>query len=798
MPIVTQRDEGQEVYYVRDQNGNTVGGPYNSRGTAQSVDAAFFPSGGSGGGSGGGSDGGSASDIATGIIGGREYAIPTSPLGTIPAAQALMAAPLDLPDYLVAGLSPQQLQAIQLAQSSAGLGQEGLLTGQATTAQALEAARAAGLDPLGGFGEQAQGLIDQGQGFMGQGAGTTGNIVQGIPGLLETGRSAAEQGLATVTAAGERGVSNAAAARSGMLGALGHDDAAIAAAMQQLQAQQGTLGGISGAARQGVDRAVESGGLQLDQATLNALSQAGLTGEQTSEASQAAASVADAARRAGVPIQSALSGSLTAAQENALRQAMAGQESVATAADRARLFSEQASQQLQQAGEFGMGAATSGLSALEGAGREFSPEQIGAFMDPYEQGVVDQVMRDLARQGEIQKQSIGAQAVGAGAFGGSRHAVAEQELARNILEAQARASGQLRSQGFGQAQQAAMSAFEQARQRELSAAGLMGQLGQAGAGSATAAAQAAGSLGLGAEELAQTGALSGAQLGIGVDQFAAANAQSLAQTGLSLEQLSAQTGLSAAELAGQLGVASGQVGLSATGQQSANIQALLQSGLSAEQIAAQTGLSSEQLAQQGIMSGAQLASGQVQQDIAGQQAAGQMGMQGASLGIQAGQTAANIGLQASGQGLQGAQTALQGAGQQAQIGQGIGSLGVQTGQLGLGASGQELAAGQTAAQIGQQQANLGQQLQGVNLQDIAMLQQSGALTQQQDQSVLEAERLTQYQNAMAPYQQVGFLSDVVQGSPMGSTVTQTQPGPSPFSQAAGLMLGGAALYNAFQ
>lgn len=501
MPISEQREDGERVYYVQSRSGETIAGPFNSRQAAQSVDASFN-SGPIGAMAVQQNSTGSDSGLATAVIGGREYAVPQYPLGSIPAAQALAAAPINLPDYLVAGLTPEQLAAMSLASSSTGLGQEGLYAGQATTAQALEAAQAAGLDPLGGFGTQAQALLGQGSGLMGQGAELARSVSQGIPDLLNYGMSTAQQ----------------------------------------------------------------------------------------------------------------------------------------------------AAQQLQESGEFGRNAVTAGLAALGNVGGQFDPASVSAYMNPYEQIVVDQVMEDLARQGALRQQGLSAQAVGSGAFGGSRQAVAEQELARNVLREQARAAGQLRSQGYGQAQQAAMTAFEQARQRDLSAAGLTGQ----------------------------------------------------------------------------------------------------------------------------------------------------MGMQGASLGIQAGQTAADIGLQASGQALQGAQTQLQGAGQQAQIGQGIGSLGLQTGQLGLGTSGQQLAAGQTAAQIGQQQANLGQQLQGMNLQDIAMLQQAGALGQQQTQSELEAERLTAYQNAMAPYQQIGFLSDVIQGSPMGSTVTQTQPGPSPFSQAAGLMLGGAALYNAFQ
>ena len=77
-------------------------------------------------------------------------------------------------------------------------------------------------------------------------------------------------------------------------------------------------------------------------------------------------------------------------------------------------------------------------------------------------------MADVARAGDIQRQGIGAKAAGAGAFGGSRQAIAESELGRNVLDRQANIAAQLRNQGFGQA----LTASQKAAQ-------LMGGLGQA-------------------------------------------------------------------------------------------------------------------------------------------------------------------------------------------------------------------------------------------------------------------------------------------------------------------------------
>ena len=120
--------------------------------------------------------------------------------------------------------------------------------------------------------------------------------------------------------------------------------------------------------------------------------------------------------------------------------------------------------------------------------------------------------------------------------------------------------------------------------------------------------------------------------------------------------------------------------------------------------------------------------------------------------------------QAAGQaGMAGAQLMQSGAAQYGQLGQGIGSLGMN-------------------------QAKLGEAFQGLNLNDINTLSSFGGQEQGQQQAVLDAQRQTQYQNTMQPYQQLGFYSDIFQGMPTSqSTFTsQQQPSASPVSQFAGL------------
>ena len=116
------------------------------------------------------------------------------------------------------------------------------------------------------------------------------------------------------------------------------------------------------------------------------------------------------------------------------------------------------------------GQTGAGSAALAGGlGMLADPTRsVGMFMSPYQTEVIDRAMADVARAGDIQRQGIGAKAAGAGAFGGSRQAIAESELSRNVLDRQANIAAQLRNQGFGQA----LTASQKAAQ-------LMGGLGQA-------------------------------------------------------------------------------------------------------------------------------------------------------------------------------------------------------------------------------------------------------------------------------------------------------------------------------
>jgi len=194
------------------------------------------------------------------------------------------------------------------------------------------------------------------------------------------------------------------------------------------------------------------------------------------------------------------------------------QQQAAQAAARARGQTEMAGRDLRSAGQMGQTAAIQGIAGLAGTGDQYDPSSASSFMDPFNRDVIDAQQAEIARLGEKQKIAARDQAVKSGAFGGSRGAIAEAEIGRNVLQQQAKTGAELRSQGFQQAQQQAQQSFEQAQGRRQQAAQMTGSLGQAGAQTGISAAQQAANLGLSAEQLAQRGALEGGQLGLSGQQ----------------------------------------------------------------------------------------------------------------------------------------------------------------------------------------------------------------------------------------------------------------------------------------
>jgi hypothetical protein len=132
-----------------------------------------------------------------------------------------------------------------------------------------------------------------------------------------------------------------------------------------------------------------------------------------------------------------------------------------------------------------------GVDTVDASTAEYDPTSYKDYYDPFVEEVIDTTLSDIGRQTDIERNRIGADSISAGAFGGSRQAVAEQELARNSADQMAKTGAQLRSAAFTGAQQQAQSAFENQQKRGLEAGQLFQGLGT-GIGALGEAAQTQG------------------------------------------------------------------------------------------------------------------------------------------------------------------------------------------------------------------------------------------------------------------------------------------------------------------
>ena len=141
---------------------------------------------------------------------------------------------------------------------------------------------------------------------------------------------------------------------------------------------------------------------------------------------------------------------------------------------------------------------SSAQQAIAGSGQLFSPTNLSAYSNPFQQQVIDTTLAEINRQGDIARNQLAAQGVGAGAFGGSRLGIQGAELDRNLADSRARALAQLNSQNFTQALGSAQSSFENQQRRQQAQSQLFGGI-----------AGLYGSLG------GQQAAIAGQQLGLG-------------------------------------------------------------------------------------------------------------------------------------------------------------------------------------------------------------------------------------------------------------------------------------------
>ena len=142
----------------------------------------------------------------------------------------------------------------------------------------------------------------------------------------------------------------------------------------------------------------------------------------------------------------------------------------------------------------------------------FDPGMTEQFMNPYQKAVTEQALAQMNKQFAEQQAGRSAGAIGAGAFGGSRQGVMDAIAQRELGDVASSRIYEDLARNFGQAQQGAMSSFENQQRRQANQASLLGQLAQQQTGIGS---QQAGIAGQEAGIAGQQGQLAMQQAGLG-------------------------------------------------------------------------------------------------------------------------------------------------------------------------------------------------------------------------------------------------------------------------------------------
>ena len=173
----------------------------------------------------------------------------------------------------------------------------------------------------------------------------------------------------------------------------------------------------------------------------------------------------------------------------------------------------------------GSAAVGQGIAGAQAAG--FDPTSYQQFMDPFMEDVIARTQADIADKGAQQQLQAQASAAGSGAFGGSRQAILQGQIAADTMDQQARTGAQLRSAGFQQAQNLAQQQANQA----LRQAQLTGQLGVSQAGLGQLGQQ------MGVQDINTLLGIGGLQQQQGQRALDVARANTLAQQALPYQQI---------------------------------------------------------------------------------------------------------------------------------------------------------------------------------------------------------------------------------------------------------------------
>ena len=190
------------------------------------------------------------------------------------------------------------------------------------------------------------------------------------------------------------------------------------------------------------------------------------------------------------------------------------------------------------------------MSALSGPGGG------AAFMDPYQDAVINDNLRRLNEQGRSAQNQANAEAVQSGAFGGSRQGVRSAQLAERLQDAKSRYLNQAQSTNFLQAQRAAQSAATSAQgggQLVQTALGTGSGRALEGGNLGVSEAGQAGSLNLNTGQAGANTAIAGGNLASGVQNTVAGNEIRAGQVGSGAAQQVSNTILNAGQGLGAVG-----------------------------------------------------------------------------------------------------------------------------------------------------------------------------------------------------------------------------------------------------
>ena len=195
-----------------------------------------------------------------------------------------------------------------------------------------------------------------------------------------------------------------------------------------------------------------------------------------------------------------------------------------------------------------LGTTGAGVQAL--GQMDFDPARAQAFMDPYQQNVTQEALKEIDRQAAMASNQLAGKAVQAGAFGGSRFGLQQSELARNAQDLRSRRIFEDLSRNYQQAQSAAQSANTQRMQQ----AQQFGQLGKATSGiGSVMAGLGAQTQALGQQDVGQLMGIGGMQQQVGQRMFDTQTANLAAMQNAPYQRLSAGAGIMGQLLPGGAG-----------------------------------------------------------------------------------------------------------------------------------------------------------------------------------------------------------------------------------------------------